>query len=172
MKLTYLSVVATALVAATAALAQAPGAPSKKIEISATSTEAMSIIGTQYFIAGTLAKNCAATLGKPETYTKETQNQWIKRNQKFIDALTLYQGALFEGIEAKFGEEKLESEKVRVRQITINQGTAIVDQFMARGEKSTLCAKVDQGLNDGYFDITPKFPLYPEAMALVQATAP
>ena len=89
-----------------------------------------------------------------------------------MDALTIYQGALFESIEAKFGKEKLEIEKVRVRQITINQGTAMVDQFMARGEKSILCVKVDQGLTSGYFDITPKFPLYPEAMALVQATMP
>ncbi len=76
---------------------------------------------------------------------------------------------MFEGIEAKFGKEKLESERVQVRQITINQGTAMVDQFIARGEKSALCAKVDQGLTSGYFDITPKFPLYPKAMVLVDA---
>jgi hypothetical protein len=157
----------------TTAIAQTPSPDLKpKIEITSALTEAHTIIGMQYFVVGTLAKTCETTLSKPATYTKEMQNQWLAQNKKFIDALTRYQGALFADIDAKFGREKLDAEKARFRQIVIAQGSNMVDQFMSRGEKPAQCAKAEQGFSIGYFDITPKFPLYTEAMALVAATTP
>jgi hypothetical protein len=153
--------------------AQTPAQDLKpKIELTAALTEAHTIIGMQYFVVGTLAKICETTLNKPATYTKEMQNQWLGQNKKFIDALTRYQGALFADIDAKLGKEKLDEEKARFRQIIIAQGSNMVDQFMSRGEKPAQCAKAEHGFSIGYFDITPKFPLFAEAMALVQATAP
>ncbi len=142
-----------------------------KILITPALTEAHTIIGMQYFVVGTLAKACEATLNKPETYTKEIQNIWLAQNKKFIDALTRYQTALFADIAAREGKEKLAAEKSRYRQIIIAQGSMMADQFMSRGEKPVQCAKAEHGFSIGYFDITPQFPLYAEAMTLVQATA-
>jgi hypothetical protein len=142
-----------------------------KIQITPTLTEAHTIIGMQYFVVGTLAKTCEATLNKPETYTKEIQNNWLAQNKKFIDAVSRYQVALFADIETRNGKEKLAAEKSRYRQIVIAQGSTMAEQFMSRGEKPVQCAKAEHGFSIGYFDITPKFPLYAEALALVQATA-
>lgn len=141
------------------------------VQISAALTEAHTIIGMQYFVVGTLAKECHTLLNKPESYVKETQTAWLGRNAKFIDALTKYQNALFAEIASKRGKDGLESDKKYYRDIVVAQGAAIVQQFFSKGDKLVQCQKAVDGLASAYFDITPQFPLYAEAMALVQATS-
>lgn len=138
---------------------------------SASLTEAHTIIGMQYFVVGTLAKECHTYLDKPDSFVKETQIAWLGRNAKFIDALTKYQATLFAEIESTYGKEKLEAEKLRYRDVVVAQGSAIVQQFFARGDKLAQCRKAAEGLASTYFDITPQFPLYAETLSLVQATS-
>lgn len=143
----------------------------ERIQTSASLTEAHTIIGMQYFVVGTLAQECRYPLNKPESFVKETQTAWLGRNAQFVDALTRYQTALFSEVESKYGKDRLASEKSHYRDVVVAQGSAIVQQFFSKGDKLTQCQKALDGLASGYFDITPQFPLYAEAMALVQATS-
>jgi hypothetical protein len=143
----------------------------EKIQTSPSLTEAHTIIGMQYFVVGTLAKECQTLLNKSDAFVKETQSAWLSRNTKFVDALTKYQTLLFVEIESKFGKDKLASEKMRYRDIVVAQGTAIVRQFFAKGDKLSQCQKAAEAMTSTYFDITPRFPLYSEALKLVEATS-
>lgn len=129
---------------------------------------AAAAIGTQNFIVGRMAKECYATIGKPESFVQEFTQAWQKRNDPYLTAAIMYTANLLSYYERTQGPEIKQAVLQAYVQAVRGQGAAAVADRFASGSRVEVCNRFISQVDAGLFDVTPDYPFFKELTEVVQ----